>query len=154
MPGYSEDEEETSNSSDGRKRSRTTVTFSSNCLRQMSLSSCLLLRAPLRNPSTCNPPSAPPIDQDPFSHSRNSRAHLQVGDDLFARISPLPFSVNIDEKISEFEFEFCLDSDGFIKNRDYKIPNYQVFSMSLYISLVVTQTLVTASKSSCKCSCP
>ena len=37
------------------------------------------------------------------------------------------FSVNIDEKISEFEFEFCLDSDGFIKNKDYKIPNYQVF---------------------------
>ena len=42
-------------------------------------------------------------------------------------MSMLLFAVNIDEKISEFEFEFCLDSDGFIKNRDYKIPNYQVF---------------------------
>ena len=35
-------------------------------------------------------------------------------------------AVNIEDKISEFEFEFCLDSDGFIKNKDYKIPNYQV----------------------------
>ena len=72
VPGYSEDEEETSNSSDGRKRSRTTVTSHNWSL------SCLL-RAPLRSPSTCSPPSAPLIGRDPFSHSRNSRAHQQVG---------------------------------------------------------------------------
>ena len=76
--------------------------------------------------ATSRPPSAPPIDQDPFSHSRNSLARLQVGD-FFSKMSMLLFAVNIDEKISEFEFEFCLDSDGFIKNRDYRIPNYQVF---------------------------
>ena len=50
-----------------------------------------------------------------------------MGDDVFSKISILLLAVNIDEKISEFEFEFCLDSDGFIKNRDYRIPNYQVF---------------------------
>ena len=35
-------------------------------------------------------------------------------------------SVSIDHEIGEFEFEFCLDSDGFIKNKEYKIPNYQL----------------------------
>ena len=35
---------------------------------------------------------------------------------------------SIDHEITEFEFEFCLDSDGFIKNKDYKIPNYQLKS--------------------------
>ena len=35
---------------------------------------------------------------------------------------------SIDHEISEFEFEFCLDSDGFIKNKDYKVPNYQLKS--------------------------
>ena len=77
--------------------------------------------------------------------------------DVFAVIFFITFlfSVNIDEKISEFEFEFCLDSDGFIKNRDYKIPNYQVFHMPLFISLAVTQIyVITAPKSSCKCPCP
>ena len=49
--------------------------------------------------------------------------------DVLSTMSMLLFTVNIDEKISEFEFEFCLDSDGFIKNRDYRIPNYQVYIM-------------------------
>ena len=31
----------------------------------------------------------------------------------------------IDHEITEFEFEFCLDSDGFIKNKDYKMSNFQ-----------------------------
>ena len=35
---------------------------------------------------------------------------------------------SIDHEITEFEFEFCLDSDGFIKNKDYRIPNYQLKS--------------------------
>ena len=48
----------------------------------------------------------------------------------------LIFTVNIDEKISEFEFEFCLDSDGFIKNKDYKIPNYQVYIIILSFCLI------------------
>ena len=34
---------------------------------------------------------------------------------------------SIDHEITEFEFEFCLDSDGFIKNKDYKMPaNYHM----------------------------
>merc|ERR1712142_728653 len=35
-------------------------------------------------------------------------------------------SISIEHGITEFEFEFCLDSDGFIKNKDYNIPNYQL----------------------------
>ena len=67
------------------------------------------------------------IGRDPFSPSRSSRGHPQVGETFQSQDFIAFFSVNIDEKISEFEFEFCLDSDGFIKNKDYKIPNYQVF---------------------------
>ena len=76
--GHSEDDEEASSGSDGRKRSR--------------------LNSYYLSPSQAST----------------------------TRIGSLKKS--IDHEITEFEFEFCLDSDGFIKNKEYKIPNYQLKS--------------------------
>ena len=76
--GYSEDDEEASSGSDGRKRSR--------------LNSYYL--------------------------SPSQASTTRVGS----------LKKSIDHEITEFEFEFCLDSDGFIKNKEYKIPNYQLKS--------------------------
>ena len=77
--GYSEDDEDVSSSSDGRKRSRLTS---------------LMYPSPSQATTT--------------------------------RVGSLKKS--IDHEITEFEFEFCLDSDGFIKNKDYRVPNYQLKS--------------------------
>ena len=76
--GHSEDDEEASSGSDGRKRSR--------------LNSYYL--------------------------SPSQASTTRVGS----------LKKSIEHEITEFEFEFCLDSDGFIKNKEYKIPNYQLKS--------------------------
>ena len=39
-------------------------------------------------------------------------------------------SVNMDNNNEEFEFEFAMDSDGFIKNKDYRLYNYQTKTMA------------------------
>ena len=83
--GFSDDEDDISTSSDGRKRSRAGSFYLS--------------------PSQCSTKRSGSI----MSMKKLSQS-----------------SVSIDHEITEFEFEFCLDSDGFIKNRDYNIPNYQL----------------------------
>ena len=63
---------------------------------------------------------------DGRKRSRMASFYLSPSQASTTRVASLKKS--IDHEITEFEFEFCLDSDGFIKNKDYRIPNYQLKS--------------------------
>ena len=63
---------------------------------------------------------------DGRKRSRLNSYYLSPSQASTTRVGSLKKS--IDHEITEFEFEFCLDSDGFIKNKEYKIPNYQLKS--------------------------
>ena len=65
---------------------------------------------------------------DGRKRSRLNSYYLSPSQASTTRLGSLKKS--IDHEITEFEFEFCLDSDGFIKNKDYKIPNYQLKSLA------------------------
>ena len=59
--------------------------------------------------------------RDSFYPSPSQASTTRVGS-----ISIRSLKKSIDHEMTEFEFEFCLDSDGFIKNKDYNLANYQV----------------------------
>ena len=84
--GLSDDEDEISFFSDGRKRSRTNSVFLS--------------------PSQCSVRKSGSLISLKKSNGSNRT------------------SVNLENE--EFEFEFAMDSDGFIKNKDYKLYNHQI----------------------------
>ena len=100
-------------------------------------------RIPVRKPSTKRLLSAQSgYSEEEEEHSSSSDGRKRSRRDSFypspsqasttrvGSISIRSLKKSIDHEMTEFEFEFCLDSDGFIKNKDYNLPNYHVNNKS------------------------
>ena len=100
-------------------------------------------RIPVRKPSTKRLLSAQSgYSEEEEEHSSSSDGRKRSRRDSFypspsqasttrvGSISIRSLKKSIDHEMTEFEFEFCLDSDGFIKNKDYNLPNYPVNNKS------------------------
>ena len=128
-----------------------------------------LLRAPLRNPSTCNPPSAqhigqdplkkcttiylqkPHIGRDPFSPSRSSLGHQQVGESFQSQDFIAFFQSTSMRRYQSLSLSSASIRTDSSRTRITRSPTTRSFLKSFELT---QKSLPPVAKPSCECSCP